>query len=89
VNGRLVTFVKSIISLFALQLLLAAFRKGGAQAIELAEHRRKDKAEAEKRRQDALRKKKAEQELAEKEAKITELTDAEAEKLQAELDGKK
>jgi Nuclear distribution C domain len=73
-----------------LQLLLTAFRKGGAQAIELAEQRRKEKEATEKRRQEALRKKKAEQEtLAMKEAQITELTDAEAAQLQAEIDGKK
>jgi len=72
--------------------LLGAFRKEGAQAIELENRKRKEKELAEKKRQEAIKKKKAEEEAAaaaQQSASITELTEDEAAKLQQEIDGKK
>lgn len=72
------------------QVLLNIFKKEGAQAIELAKQKRKEKEEAEKKRQEALlKKRKAEEEIAQQSASITELTEEEAAKLQNEIDGKK
>jgi len=72
------------------KVLLGAFRKEGAQAIELANEKRKEKEEAEKKRQEAIKKRKAEEEAAaQQSASITELTEEEAAKLQQEIDGKK
>lgn len=72
--------------------LLNAFRKEGAQAIEIAKRNRKEK-EDERKRQEAIQKKKKEEEAAAaaamQSASITEITDEEAEKLQKEIDGKK
>lgn len=71
--------------------LLSAFRKEGAQAIEIARRNRKEK-EDERKRQEAIQKKKREEEAAAaamQSASITEITDEEAEKLQKEIDGKK
>lgn len=66
-----------------------AFRKEGAQAIELAKQKKKEKEEAEKKRQEAiLKKRQAEEEAAKQSASITELTDEEAANLQKEIDGK-
>lgn len=78
--------------LFILKVLLNAFRKEGAQAIELANQKRKEKELAEKKRQAAILKKRKEEEAAaaaQSSASITELTDEEAAKLQREIDGKK
>jgi len=72
------------------KVLLGAFRKEGAQAIKLANEKRKEKEEAEKKRQEAIKKRKAEEEAAaQQSASITELTEEEAAKLQQEIDGKK
>lgn len=78
------------LSLWIVKVLLGAFRKEGAQAIELANQKRKEKEEAEKKRQEAIKKRKAEEEAAaQQSASITELTEEEAAKLQQEIDGKK
>jgi len=72
------------------KVLLGAFRKEGAQAIELANKKRKEKEETEKKRQEAIKKRKAEEEAAaQQSASITELTEEEAAQLQQEIDGKK
>jgi hypothetical protein len=76
------------------QALLNQFRKEGAQAIEIAKQKRKEKQEAERKRQEAIKKKREEEEaaaaaIAQDSASITELTDEEAAKLQQEIDGSK
>lgn len=75
------------------QTLIGAFRKEGAQAIEIAKQKRKEKEEAEKKRLETIAKKRKEEEsaaaAAQQSASITELTDEEASKLQQEIDGKK
>lgn len=69
--------------------MVKAFQKEGAQAIEAAREKKRERDEAEKRRQDALRKKKEmEDEVKNKSATITELTEEEAENLQKEIDVK-
>jgi hypothetical protein len=70
------------------QVLINAFKKEGAYAIEEAKKKKKEKEELEKRKQDALKKKLAEEEQAKNSASITELTDEEADKLQKEIDKK-
>ncbi|KAG5680429.1 hypothetical protein PVAND_009937 [Polypedilum vanderplanki] len=70
------------------KVLLNAFRKEGAQAIEAAREKKREREDLEKKRQEALKKKKQEEEAAQKSATITELTDEEAEKLQKEIDTK-
>lgn len=71
---------------------MSAFRKEGAQAIEIARRNRKEK-EDERKRQEAIQKKKRDEEAAAaaamQSASITEITDEEAEQLQKEIDGKK
>lgn len=74
-------------------MLLNAFRKEGAQAIEIAKQKRKEKEDAERKRLEAVQKKRKEEEAAaaaaaQHSASITELTDDEAAKLQEEIDGK-
>jgi len=72
------------------KVLVNAFRKEGAQAIEIAKQKRKEKQDAEKKRQEAIEKKRKEEEaIAQQSASITELTEEEAAKLQNEIDGKK
>lgn len=77
-----------------LQVLLNAFRKEGAQAIEIAKQKRKEREEAERKRKEASLKKRQEEEaaaavIAQQSASITELTDEEAAKIQQEIDAKK
>lgn len=70
--------------------MVNAFQKEGAQAIEAAREKKREKEEAEKRRQEAIRmKKEKEDEAKNKSATITELTEEEAENLQKEIDVKK
>lgn len=71
------------------QMLLAAFRDAGKEAIEIGRKKRKEKEEAERKRLEAKKKKEQEELQKNSNAAITELTDEEAEKLQREIDAEK
>jgi hypothetical protein len=73
---------------FALQLVMAKFRKYEKQALDLHSKKKAEKEDNEKKRKDRLAQKKKEEEIldAKAEASITELTDDEALQLQEEID---
>lgn len=76
------------------QVLLNAFRKEGAQAIDVEKQKRKEREAADRKRKEAALKKRQEEEaaaaaIAQQSASITELTDEEAAKIQKEIDDKK
>lgn len=73
---------------FALQLVMAKFRKYEKQALELHSKKKAEREDNEKKRKDRLAQKKKEEEIidAKAEASITELTDDEALQLQKEID---
>lgn len=98
VNGRRYWFIKVKCREYSrwdllFQVLLNAFRKEGAQAIDIAKQKRKEREEAERKRTEAALKKRQEEEaaaaaIAQQSASITELTDEEAAKIQQEIDEK-
>lgn len=88
-NTRLKYPSGSFIKFSFSKVLVNAFQKEGAQAIDAAKEKKREREEAETRRQEALRKKKEkEDEVKNKSATITELTEEEAENLQKEIDVK-